>query len=345
MANEDGSASDRLNAVMVNLVEGEIGLIISSHTYVAKEGQAGPWQLGIYSDDLIPGLKKMAGCVHRAGGKIVLQLAHAGFRAPSELTGTQAIGPSPRETTSGPQVREMSHEDLQAVKEAFASGAYRARMANFDGVQIHAAHGYLLSQFLSPAYNKREDEYGGVLENRARLLFEVLRAIRSRVGLDYPVMIKINSEDFIRDGLTLAETIQVSMLLSAEGIDAVEISGGTGDSGKFVPVRLGKIGSEEKEAYYREAGRSVKERVDTPLMLVGGIRSYDVAQDLLETGCTDYISLSRPLIREPDLIRRWRRGDRRKSECLSDNLCFKPIRAGSGMYCYAEEIMRKRGRS
>ena len=344
MAGEDGSSSDRLTDLMVDLVEGGVGLIISSHTYVSKEGQAGPWQLGIYSDDLTPGLEKMTSNVHQSGGKIVLQLAHAGFRAPSELTGTEAIGPSKREAEPGPQCREMTKEDLKSVTEAFARGAGRAQASGFDGVQIHAAHGYLLSQFLSPAYNKRDDEYGGGLENRARIVLEVLRAIRSQVGSGYPVMIKINSEDFLQEGLTVDGMLRIAALLEKEGIDAVELSGGTGDSGKFVPVRLGKIGSEEKEAYYREAARRFKETVDTPLMLVGGIRSYAVAGYLLEEGLVDYISLSRPLIREPDLIRRWKSGDTRKAECLSDNLCFKPIRAGRGMYCYAEEVMRNRSR-
>ena len=155
-------------------------------------------------------------------------------------------------------------------------------------------------------------------------------------------MAKINSQDFLPDGLSEDEMLQVAVLLEEAGIDAVELSGGTGDSGKFVPVRLGKIGSEEKEAYYRESAKNFKKTVHTPLMLVGGIRSYSVASHIIEKGIADYISLSRPLIREPDLIRRWKSGDSRKAECLSDNLCFRPIRAGKGMYCYAEEVIRKR---
>ncbi len=342
MAAEDGSCNDRLRDLLLDLVQGEIGLIISSHSYVSKEGQAGPWQLGIYSDDLIPALERLTESIHKQGGKIVLQLAHAGFRAATELTGREAIGPTKREIQAGRWCREMTKEDLEVVTRAFANAALRAQLSGFDGVQVHAAHGYLLSQFLSPAYNKRKDEYGDGLENRARLLLEVLLAIRSQVGSDYPVMIKINSEDFLPEGMTIDEMLKVAVLLDENGIDAIELSGGTGDSGKFIPVRLGKIGSDEKEAYYRGASRRLKQTVDVPVMLVGGIRSYGVADHLLKEGVLDYVSLSRPLVREPHLIRRWRTGDRRKAECLSDNLCFKPIRAGEGIYCYAEEVMRKR---
>lgn len=344
LAGEEGSCTDRLIDVMVELAEGEVGLIISGHAYVSKEGQAGPWQLGIYDDVLSPGLEKMSSSVHRKGGKILLQLAHAGFRAPSELTRMEAMGPSVREIKPGLKSKAMSRNDIESVIETFAKGAGRARKCGLDGVQIHAAHGYLLSQFLSPAFNDRQDVYGGPLENRARIVLEVLRAIRSEVGTEFPVTIKLNSEDFLPQGLTVDEMLELASMLEKEGMDAIELSGGTGDSGKFVPVRLGKIGSEEKEAYYRIAAKRLKERVKIPVILVGGIRSYSVAKELLKGGVADYFALSRPLIREPKLIVRWKEGDTRKAECMSDNLCFKPIRSGKGMYCYAEELISRRSR-
>jgi 2,4-dienoyl-CoA reductase-like NADH-dependent reductase (Old Yellow Enzyme family) len=344
MANDDGSSTEGLADRMVELAEGEVGLIISGHAYVSKQGQAGPWQLGIYSDELNKSLGEMTSVVHAVGGRICLQLAHAGFRAPSELTLTEAIGPSNRKADPGPACREMSKKDIDSVVESFAAAAGRAQSCGFDGVQIHAAHGYLLSQFLSPAYNHRKDDYGGPLENRARVVLEVLAAIRSEVGPQFPVMIKLNSEDFLQKGLTVDEMLELGPWLQRQGIDAIELSGGTGDSGKFVPVRLGKIGSEEKEAYYRNASRQLKEKVDIPVILVGGIRSYNAAEYLLKEEFADYFALSRPLIREPNLIQRWKAGDRRKAECLSDNLCFKPIRSGQGMYCYAEELISKRKR-
>jgi 2,4-dienoyl-CoA reductase-like NADH-dependent reductase (Old Yellow Enzyme family) len=343
MATDDGICTPRLIDLLVKLASGGVGLIISSHTYVSRAGQAGPWQLGIDRDELTPGLQDMTEAVHRENGKIVLQLAHAGCRAIPELTGQEPAGPSGSKSEADAPYRQMSIDDIRATIEAFASGAARAKASGFDGVQIHAAHGYLLSQFLSPYYNKREDAYGGTLANRARMALEVLQAVRDKVGAEYPVLIKMNSEDFVEKGLSVDEMVRVAAKLEEAGIDAIELSGGTADSGKMIPVRPGRIDSAEKEAFYRDAAARYKEKVSTPLLLVGGFRSYAVAEELVGSGLTDYVSLSRPLIREPHLINRWKSGDTGKSTCLSDNLCFKPIRDGEGMYCYAQAKAKDRG--
>ena len=337
MAGEDGSCTPRLIDLLVELAKGGVGLIISSHTYVSREGQAGPWQLGIYRDELIGNLREMTEAVHRQGGKIILQLAHAGCRAEPNLTGMKPLGPSGRENESGPLCREMTQEEIHRTVEAFARGSARAQESGFDGVQIHAAHGFLLGQFLSPFYNKRKDGYGGTIENRGRVVLEVLQGIRGAVGDRFPVLIKMNSEDFLDTGLSVGEVVQVAAMLQKAGIDAMELSGGTPDSGKFVPVRKGRVDSEQDEVYYRGAAKRYKEKISVPLILVGGIRSYGVAQQLVETGLADYISLSRPLIREPYLINRWKSGDTSKATCLSCNMCFDPIRAGEGVYCSTEK--------
>ena len=149
--------------------------------------------------------------------------------------------------------------------------------AGFDGVQLHAAHGYLMSQFLSPLYNTRQDNYGGSVENRARMLLEVFDAARSAVGSAFAIMVKINSEDFMDGGFTVDEMLAVSAMLEDRGIDAIEMSGGTFRSGDYSPSRMGKAARVEGEAYYIEAARRYKEKIRVPLMLVGGIRSYGVA--------------------------------------------------------------------
>jgi 2,4-dienoyl-CoA reductase-like NADH-dependent reductase (Old Yellow Enzyme family) len=232
-----------------------------------------------------------------------------------------------------PICRMLAKEDIAGAVSAFARAAGLAKQAGFDAVQIHAAHGFLLSQFLSSAFNKRTDEYGGDLTNRARLLLEVVRSVRETVGPAYPVLIKINSEDFLAGGMSSAEAVEVSWLLEKASIDAIEFSGGTVDSPeKFLPVRPG-LKTPEEEVYYRKAARLYKRKVTIPLMLVGGIRSYEVAEELVRGGTADYISLSRPLICEPGLVKRWREGDRRKSECVSDNACFGPALDGTGLYC------------
>lgn len=337
MAGKDGACTPALIDMMVQLVNGGVGLIISGHTYVSPEGQASPGQIGIYTDELLPGLIQMVGAVHEADGKIILQLAHAGCRAPKKFAGAAALGPSAPGSQQTSHCREMTGEDIRFIIEAFGQGAVRAREAGFDGVQIHAAHGYLLSQFLSPFYNKRKDEYGGTIKNRARLLLEILGSIRSKTGDDFPVLVKMNSEDFLEGGLTRAEMVQAAEMLEKAGIDAVELSGGTGDSGELVPVRKGKIESEAQEVYYRAAAREYKERINVPLLLVGGIRSYPVAGQLVSGNLADYISLCRPFIREPQLVNRWRSGDTAKAACISCNLCFRPAFTGKGIYCLAEK--------
>jgi 2,4-dienoyl-CoA reductase-like NADH-dependent reductase (Old Yellow Enzyme family) len=223
--------------------------------------------------------------------------------------------------------------------DAFAMAAQRAKEAGFDAVQIHGAHGFLMNQFLSPAFNKRTDDYGGSIENRARALLETLRKIRTAVGNGYPVLIKLNSEDFIDGGLTLEDSVQVGKMLQAEGIDAIEVSGGTVVTGDHCRT---DIDSKEKEAYWREAAKVFKEKLHVPLILVGGVRSFQLAEQLVDQGYADYISMSRPFIREPDLVNRWVSGDLGKATCLSDNLCRGPLLKGEGIYCVIERGQLKK---
>ena len=332
MATEDGACTGRLVEIMAQLAQGRVGLIITSHTYVLPEGQAGPWQLGVYKDELIEGLREMTAAVHSRGGNVVLQMAHAGLSASSSLTGQKPMAMSKVEEVSESPCKEMTVDEIQEIVEAFGQAARRAKEAGFDGVQIHAAHGYLLSQSLSPFFNRRTDAYGGPIENRARFLLEVLQRVRATTGANFPLLVKMNCQDFIEGGLTLEDSVEVGEMLQKGGIDAIELSGGTFVSGKLGPSR-GRIDSEEKEAYFKDSAKVFKERLRVPLMLVGGIRSFQIADQLVEEGYADYISMSRPFIREPNLIERWESGDLSRARCLSDSKCFGPIKAGKGMSC------------
>jgi 2,4-dienoyl-CoA reductase-like NADH-dependent reductase (Old Yellow Enzyme family) len=336
MAEEDGACTERLVRLIAELADGQVGLIIASHAYVSREGQATPWQLGIYQDDLIAPLRRMTDAVHERDGKIVAQLAHAGCFADRRLTGAAPLAVSLVDEKGRLDHREASLEELQTLSGQFAAAAARARAAGFDGVQIHAAHGYLLSQVLSPAFNQRTDGYGGTLAGRARLLLEVLAAVRGTVGADFPVLVKINSADHVDNGLTLDEVAQVARMLQDGGIDAIEVSGGTLVSGALGPVRQ-KISGEETQAYFRYAARHLKTLLQVPVMLVGGIRSPALAERLLSEGVADYFSMSRPFIREPHLIKRWQAGDTRPAACVSDNACNKAARSGEGIYCVVEK--------
>jgi 2,4-dienoyl-CoA reductase-like NADH-dependent reductase (Old Yellow Enzyme family) len=262
----------------------------------------------------------------------MMQLAHGGLRADAKFSNMTPMGPSAAEGLIDPPGREMTVEDIRQTVDDFGQAARRAKEAGFEGVQIHAAHGYLLNQFLSPAFNQRTDEYGGRLENRARIVLDVLQRIRQEVGPDFPIFIKINCEDFLNNGLTRDDFIQVCAMLDRTEIDAIEVSGGTLLSGKHIPFRK-EITFERDQAYFRPAAKKLKARIKTPVILVGGIRSYLLAERLLDEGYADYLSMSRPFIREPWLIARWQSGDLRKATCISCNGCLGAARSGRGIYC------------
>lgn len=336
MAKDDGTCTRKLIDLMCKLAKGGVGLIITGHAYIQKTGKAGPWQLGIYEDRLIPGLREMTDAVHDNDGTIILQLAHAGMYANTGIPGDTALAPSAISGYRKSPVQEMTLQDIEGLVKDFGLAAERAKMAGFDGVQIHAAHGYLLSQFLSPAYNIRKDKYGGSLENRAAVLVEVLKSIKKCVGKSYPVLIKMNTRDFLEGGLNLDDSIKAAAMMEKAGIDAVELSGGTIASGKEGPVRTGIV-SGKNEAYFKDAASAFKEKIDLPIMLVGGIRSFPLAQQLVNDNIANYISMSRPFIREPDLINRWKDGNHDKATCISDSKCFIPAMGGKGIYCVVEK--------
>jgi 2,4-dienoyl-CoA reductase-like NADH-dependent reductase (Old Yellow Enzyme family) len=332
LADENGDCTFELVDCMVELARGRVGLIITGHTYVEPAGQATPYQLGVDKDERIDGLSEMTEAVHREGGRIMMQLAHGGLRSEPQLTNATLVGPSPGEGLLESPGKEMTTDDIHQVVTAFGQAAGRAKIAGFDGVQIHAAHGYLLSQFLSPAINQRTDEYGGSVKNRVRIVLEVLRTIRQVVGRNYPILIKINSEDFLNNGLTVEDFLEAGAMLENAGVDAIEVSGGTFFSGRLIPSRK-EITFDRDQSYFRKASRSLKKMGKVPVILVGGIRSYLLAERLVDEGVMDYIAMCRPIIREPMLIKRWQSGDLRKATCISCNGCFGPARSGRGILC------------
>jgi 2,4-dienoyl-CoA reductase-like NADH-dependent reductase (Old Yellow Enzyme family) len=334
MASPEGAVTPRLVDTTAALARGGVGLIITGHAYIRPAGQAGPLQMSVSRDELIPGLRQMAAAAHEHGARIVLQMAHAGYFAAHKLTGTLPLAASVSVKLNDVLRRELTLADIGDVVQAFAAAAARAKAAGFDGVQVHSAHGYLLSQFLAPLFNKRTDEYGGTLQNRVRVHLETLRAVRQAVGPDYPVLIKLNGRDFAEaeGGLELEDALEAAALMEPAGLDALELSSGMTQFSTFGAART-RISTQKKEAYNQEEARAFKQRLKIPLILVGGIRSLPVAERLVSAGVCDFISMSRPFIREPDLVQRWQSGDRRKAACTSDNLCFGPAVRGEGLYC------------
>ncbi len=351
MATDDGRCTEQLLRCMERLGKGRVGLIITGHAFVSPEGKASPWQMGISSAFHEAGLQEMVKRVHATGAKICCQLAHGGMRCDEKITGHTAIGPGAEDALGNiKNCRAMTLDDISRITEAFAQAAVRARNAGFDAVQIHAAHGYLLSQFLSGQFNMRTDHYGGNQENRERLVLEVYTAIRRAVGNNYPVTIKLNAHNYMKnmfkryEGYTTQSMLSVCSKLAEAGIDAVELSGGVLEAGRYNPIRMGMI-KPEKEGYHRVPARAYKEAgIPAPLMLVGGIRSFEKAEEFVDKGITDAIALCRPLICEPHLVKRWEEGERAVSLCKSDNLCFKPARAGEGLYCYLRKVQSRKSK-
>ncbi|HSL92694.1 MAG TPA: NADH:flavin oxidoreductase [Candidatus Limnocylindrales bacterium] len=338
MADPNGAPTDRLISLYETLAEGGAGLLITGYAFVHEGGKQLSRTLGMHSDSLVPLLSALTRRVHDKGGTIVAQLYHGGGQANRKSSGLAPIAPSALSLPQYPEIPvEMSREDIRATVAAFARAAARAREAGFDGVQLHGAHGYLISQFLSPITNRRTDEYGGTPENRSRFLAKVVRAVRNSVGSEYPVWVKLNGDDFLQGGFALEEAVPVARMLEREGIDAIEVSGGTPASGDRTPART-RIDSAEKEAYHRELARAVKRAVGVPVGLVGGLRSPSVIEETFRAGDADFFSMARPLIREPGLIRRWASGDFSRSACVSCNGCFGAGLGDDGIRC----VQRKR---
>lgn len=337
MCEADGRPTRKLAEYYRELACGGVGLIISGYTFVRPDGKQLPGKMGIHTDDFADQMRALTLLVHDEGGKICIQLVHAGGQTDTATAGRRPLAPSSIEAEQFPEVpQELSLDDIAAIVQAFAAAAKRAKKYGFDAIQLHAAHGYLINQFLSPLINRRTDGYGGSIENRCRFLLEVYGAVRDTVGDDYPLMIKLNGADFLEGGLSPEDALYAARSLDAAGIDAIEVSGGTSASGEMSPART-KINKPGKEAYNLELAKGVKEAVKCPVMVVGGFRSYEIAEKALKNEWVDYISMARPFIREPGLPHRWEQGDTSPAKCISCNKCFKPGLEEGGIYCVVDK--------
>ena len=348
MATEDGYVTDKLVGLYKALAEGGVGLIISGLVYIQSNGQIFEHQAGIHKDEFIPGFRKITEIVHKYGDncKIALQIGHCGRQS---RVVENTIAPSAvLEKLTKKLPREMTIEEIQETIDAFAQGIRRAKEAGFDAVQFHAAHGWLLSEFLSPYTNRRTDEYGGSTENRVKIIEDIYKKSVELVGKDFPILIKMNADDFVEGGITLEESKKIAEKFSKIGLAAIEISGCMWDTVKrrkeeigwkatFIPESRVAIGSKNKEAYHLPYAKEIKRVIDVPLILVGGINSLDLVEKILTEGSADFISLSRPLIREPDLPNRWlkRIGDP-SVDCIYCNSCLSSLMSG-GLRCVKKE--------
>lgn len=326
LSDMDGFIGPESVDLMQRLAENEVGLIVTGYAYVLKNGQSFPDMNGIQDDDHIPGYQEMAHAVHDAGGRVVMQIAHCGSASETVAkTGGDymAVSLVDHMPDYGREPRVMTDADIEEIIAAFGQAAGRVQEAGFDGVQIHGAHGYLVSQFLSPLSNQRHDKWGGSLENRMRFVIEVFRAVKNQVDDDFPIMVKLGCKDYVdsNDGMRIEEGVQVAKALEQEGVCLIEISHCSQDA-SFRKKNLLGITSEEKEACFLPEARFVRQATAVPLSVVGGMRSPAVMESIIGSGDADMISICRPLIREPDLIKRWQAGDRNPADCISCGKCF-----------------------
>jgi len=323
LADEDGSVTDRNVALYAGLAEGEVGLIISGHAFVSPEGKASPRQIGVCSDAQVPGLSRITRAVHAFPSRIMLQIAHAGRQTKDKICGGTPLAPSAvYEPVMKVMPREMTGADIRHTVRDFVQAAERAAQAGFDGVQLHGAHGYLLSSFFSPYTNRRKDEWGGSTENRARLAVEILHGIKMKCGPDFPVIIKLNASDFLPGGLEVEESIALSRVLGRAGIDAIEVSGGMSEAkkGSMWPG----LRPEDEEGYFAPAAARIKAAASVPVLGLGGFRTLRAMERTVTERKADLVSLSRPFVREPFLVKKFRTGEIAQSACISCNKCLNP---------------------
>lgn len=320
MADEQGHLTDRLFQLYEELAKGESGTIITSLAAVSPREKWIPWQLGIDNDTLIAEYQKLTDKVHKYGTKIIMQLAAVGAQTMVDhQPGRPMWGPSSvKDIGYGNTPQALEQQEILIYEAEFAAAALRAKKAGFDGVQLHAAHGYLFSKFLTPYYNRRTDQYGGNIENRSRFLVETIRKIRGQVGPDYPVLVKINAEDFLENGMTFTECKAVCQALKAVGLSAVELSGGSRSSRKGE----GYSRTDPRvHSYFFDYAKELRSETGIPVIAVGGNRDFEEINSLLNRSNVEFFSFARPLIREPNLFARWKAGDTAPAKCISCNRC------------------------
>lgn len=320
---ENGVITPELADQYADLTKGEVGLIITGMMGVGKNSCYGGTMPKIYHDSFAERFGSVSDTVHGLGGKLVVQLGQCGAKATEIDDGEFAYAPSDIEVR-GAQAKAMTKEQIAQVIRDFGDAALTCKGA--DGVQIHGAHGYLLSEFLSPYFNKRTDEFGGPIENRARIVFAVYEEIRKRVGHEYPVLIKINSSDLVDGGLTEDECAWVCKELSQKGIDAIEISGGVGMNAASSPSKPAAA-----QGYFADSALRIAAQVDAAIISVGGYRTANFVEEMLNKGRIEAVSMCRPFIRERDLVTQWKKDAAYTARCISCSKCFGVPKLGCAL--------------
>ena len=296
------------------LSEEGVGIIYTGYATISDYDQfddSGVFRID--KDEYIEEYKKLTSVIHKNNRKIIMQIVHIGGQSYTKTTNklyspSKVINPMTNRTTY-----EMAKEDILRIEDDFVKASIRVKKAGFDGVEIHGAHFYLISEFLSPIFNKRTDEYGGNDENRARFLIEIIEKIRKAVGNDFIISLKINCDDNYPGGITEEGFIVASKLAEKAGVDIIQISG----MDWFKP----KI----KNILFFDMTKKIADILNIPVVLIGNVRSVDSIQNILDNTKVEYVGMARPLICEVDLVKKWSNGDLKNAKCISCNSCIKKL--------------------
>ena len=302
LVDRNGLFDENFIQLYEKLAEGGVGLIITGFTTVSDMDDDFGGMMRLDNDELIPQFQKLVQAVKKFDCPIIPQLALGSYRKKDANGVHRKI-----------EITEMEHQDIAQVVDLFSQAAVRAQKAGFDGVQIHAAHGFFLSRCLSPLYNKRHDQYGGFPENRARILTEIIDAVREKTG-NFHISMKINCEDFQIGGLSAFDSRVICNQIVLHGINSIEVSG-NGASRSGIKAHI-------NEGYFQTYAAELQKNISVPVISVGGYRSVEYINKVLNETPLEYISLSRPLIREPELPKRWKNGNLTPSACISCNACY-----------------------
>jgi 2,4-dienoyl-CoA reductase-like NADH-dependent reductase (Old Yellow Enzyme family) len=363
MAQHDGMPTDDLLRTYQKLAAGGAGAIITGYASVSRNGRTFPNMLMFDNDTYIPVYKSINDQLKQFKAPIILQIAHGGSRSMSKNTGQDVISASARKKNDhGDAVKEASEAEVRSIVAAFVAAIVRAKAASFDGVELHAAHGYLLSEFVSPVLNKRRDQWGGSTENRLRIVTDILSAARNEVGNSFPILIKMSGHDEFKRGLAAAEAVKIAQILQAASCNAIEVSCGYGDF--MHTVRMPKVpvdavlglmpryrdmpGYQKRlfrlmapflarvrtplQNYNVPLAEQIKRTVDIPVIAVGGIRNLQDIKTIISDKGIDLVSLARPFIIEPDIVNRFQQGQE-SSRCINCGYCLIGVTANK-LRCY-----------
>lgn len=337
---------ERMERLYRAWAEGGAGVLVTGNVMIDRSALGEPGNVALEDARDLESFRRWARAGTAQGAQLWMQLNHPGKQSPAGLN-RETVAPSAvpfsgemRALFATP--RALTEDEIRALIERFATSAALAREAGFSGVQIHGAHGYLVSQFLSPKHNVRQDAWGGSAENRRRFALEIYRAIRGKCGADFTIGIKLNSADFQRGGFSEDESLAVIEALVAEGIHCVEISGGSYESAAMMGAGQQRESTRAREAYFLDFARRVRERVKVALVVTGGFRSLDGMEQALDDGATDFIGLARPLASEPDLPARLLSGQARASAVtqVKTGIGFVDRRALPEISFYEAQIRR-----